>query len=161
METGSEYAEPSINSDHKSDVVERDGANRLASTELEGSSSSQSHHRRNLVLVVLILLVVAAAAIPGWRYLSSYEETDDAQIDGHIIAVSSHINGTIAQVYVVDTQAVSEGQLLAEIEPSDYVVAVEGARARLAQSKAQVESAQADYQTALSKVNADEATRAK
>src|SRR5271163_4659943 len=161
METGSEYAEPSINSDHKSDVVERDGANRLASTELEGSSSSQSHHRRNLVLVVLILLVVAAAAIPGWRYLSSYEETDDAQVDGHIIAVSSRINGTIEGVYVVDTQTVREGQLLADIDPSDYVVAVEGARAKLSQARAQVESAKADYQTALSKVSQDDATSAK
>jgi len=147
--------------DHEPRIVDREKEDRSSPTELRKSSSSGLGRRRNILLVILLLLGAAAVAVPGWRYLSSYEETDDAQIDGHIIAVSSHINGTIAQVYVVDTQAVSEGQLLAEIEPSDYVVAVEGARARLAQSKAQVESAQADYQTALSKVNADEATRAK
>lgn len=125
------------------------------------SSSSRAIRRRNLVLVILFLLVAAALAVPGWNYLSSYEETDDAQIDGHIIAVSSHISGTIAEVYVIDTQTVREGQLLADIEPSDYVVAVEGARAKLAQTKAQVESAKADYQTALNKVSQDEATSAK
>jgi membrane fusion protein (multidrug efflux system) len=111
--------------------------------------------------VILLFLVAAAIAVPGWSYLSSYEDTDDAQIDGHIIQVSSRINGTIAHVYVMDTQTVRKGQLLADIAPADYVVALEGARAKLAQTKAQVESANADYQTALSKVSQDEATRAK
>jgi membrane fusion protein, multidrug efflux system len=161
MEAGSEQTQPSINSDHQPDTVERDGADHLASRESEISSSSPSRRRRNLILVILILLVAAAAAVPGWRYLSSYEDTDDAQVDGHIIAVSSRINGTIVGVYVVDTQPVREGQLLADIDPADYVVAIEGARARLGQAQAQVESAKADYETALSKVSQDDATSAK
>jgi membrane fusion protein, multidrug efflux system len=125
------------------------------------SSSSRNGRHRNLVLVILLLLIAAAVAIPGWSYLSSYADTDDAQVDGHISAVSSRINGTIAYVYVIDTQPVRKGQLLADIAPTDYMVAVEGARARLAQTKAQVESAKADYQTALNKVSQEEATRAK
>jgi membrane fusion protein, multidrug efflux system len=161
MEAGSEHTQPSINSDHQPDTGERDGADHLASTESKRSSSSPSRRGRNLILVILILLVAAAAAVPGWRYLSSYEDTDDAQVDGHIIAVSSRINGTIVGVYVVDTQPVREGQLLADIDPADYVVAIEGARARLGQSQAQVESAKADYETALSKVSQDDATSAK
>jgi membrane fusion protein (multidrug efflux system) len=147
--------------DREPGIVDRDYADRSASPELEQSSSSRFGRRRNLVLVILLLLIAAAVAVPGWSYLFSYEDTDDAQIDGHIILVSSRISGTIAHVYVIDTQTVSKGQLLADIAPADYVVAVEGARARLAQTKAQVESAKADYQTALSKVSQDEATRAK
>jgi membrane fusion protein (multidrug efflux system) len=161
MEAGSEHTQPSINSDHQPDTVKRDGADHLASTESKRPSSSPSRRGRNLILVILILLVAAAAAVPGWRYLSSYEDTDDAQVDGHIIAVSSRINGTIVGVYVVDTQPVREGQLLADIDPADYVVAIEGARARLGQAQAQVESAKADYETALSKVSQDDATSAK
>jgi len=161
MQESTESTESSINYNHKPDVVDFDDAGRAVSLESEGSSSSQSHRRRNIVLVIFILLVAAAAAMPGWRYLSSYEDTDDAQVDGHIIAVSSRINGTITGVYVVDTQQVREGQLLADIDPSDYVVAVEGARAKLSQARAQVESAKADYQTALSKVSQDDATSAK
>jgi membrane fusion protein, multidrug efflux system len=154
--------EPLHNPDDRQPVIsDRDSTDRPAAPELETSASSRSRHRRNLILVILLLLVGAAVALPGWRYLSSYEDTDDAQVDGHIIAVSSRINGTIAHVYVIDTQSIHEGQLLAEIDPDDYVVALEGARARLAQTKAQVESAKADYQTALNKVSQDEATRAK
>ena len=142
-------------------IVDGDNTDRSSSPELEKSSSSRFRRRRNLVLVILLLLIAAAAAIPGWRYLSSYEDTDDAQIDGHIISVSSRINGTISSVYVVDTQPVREGQLLVDIDPTDYVVAVEGARAKLSQAQAQVESAKANYATALSKVSEDEATSEK
>jgi membrane fusion protein (multidrug efflux system) len=142
------------------DRDDRDGADHLPSTESERSSSPRFRRGRNFILI-LLLLVAAAVAVPGWRYLSSYEDTDDAQVDGHIIAVSSRINGTIVGVYVVDTQPVRQGQLLADIDPADYVVAIEGARAKLSQAQAQVESAKADYQTALSKVSQDDATSAK
>src|SRR5258707_10410958 len=155
--------EKTESSNHRPGFVDRDdrdGPNRLAPTESERSSSSRFRLGRNLILV-LLLLIAAAVAVPGWRYLSSYEDTDDAQVDGHIIAVSSRINGTIVGVYVVDTQPVREGQPLADIDPADYVIAIEGARARLGQAQAQVESAKADYQTALSKVSQDQATSAK
>jgi len=161
MQESTENTEQSIDSDHKPGVADRDDADRAEPPQSEKSSSSRSRRRRNLILVSLILLVAAAAAVPGWRYLSSYEDTDDAQVDGHIIAVSSRINGTIVGVYVVDTQPVREGQLLADIDPADYVVAIESARARLGQTQAQVESTKADYQTALSKVSQDQATSAK
>jgi membrane fusion protein, multidrug efflux system len=155
-----ESTESSTYSDHKPGVVDHDRIDPLASPDSEESSSPRFRRGRNLILV-LLLLVAAAAAVPGWRYLSSYEDTDDAQVDGHIIAVSSRINGTIVGVYVVDTQPVHEGQLLADIDPADYVVAIEGARARLGQAQAQVESAKADYETTLSKVTQDDATSAK
>ena len=151
-----EHDSPSLTMDSVNEDV--DGS---ASTGSGGSSSSRFGRHRNLFLLMLLLLVAAAVAIPGWSYLSSYADTDDAQIDGHISAVSSRINGTIAHVYVIDTQSVRKGQLLADIAPADYVVAVEGARARLAQTEAQVESAKADYQTALNKISQDQATRAK
>jgi membrane fusion protein (multidrug efflux system) len=147
--------------DHQSRIADRNNADRSAAPEFGTPASSRFARHRNLILVILLLIVAAAVAVPGWSYLSSYEDTDDAQVDGHVIAVSSRINGTIAHVYVIDTQAVHEGQLLAEIDPDDYVVALEGARAKLAETKAQVESAKADYQTALSKVRQDDATRAK
>ena len=161
MKQSTESTEPSICSEHQPNAIYSDEADRLVSGESEQPASSRSRQRRNLVLVFLILLIAAVIAVPGWRYLSSYEDTDDAQVDGHIIAVSSRINGTIIGVYVVDTQPVTKGQLLADMDPSDYFVAIEGARAKLSRAQAQVESAKADYETALSKVRQDDATSAK
>ena len=91
-------------------------------------SADISRRRRTRIAAVVLILLGAIIAVPLWNYLSSYEDTDDAQVDGHIIAVSSRINGTVSHVYVIDTQTVSKGQVLLDIDPSGYVVAVEGAR---------------------------------
>ena len=70
------------------------------------------------------LLAVAAIAPFGWNYLQSYESTDDAQIDGHIDPLSSRIDGTVVRVYPEDDDRVTKGELLVEIDPRDYNVAL-------------------------------------
>jgi membrane fusion protein (multidrug efflux system) len=119
---------------------------------------------RNIFKTLVLLAVLAALAVvsgPLWNYLHSYESTDDAEIDGHIAPLASRIDGTIAKIYVQDTQTVKAGQLLVEIDPRDQQVAVETARANLAQAQAQVSSALADHQSALSRLRESEATAAK
>jgi membrane fusion protein, multidrug efflux system len=90
-------------------------------------------------LVLLIILVGAAiAGVRLWSYLDSYESTDDAQIDGDIYAVTSRIAGTIKAVYVEDNQQVKAGQLLVELDPRDYDVAMSEAKAALNESRSLV-----------------------
>src|ERR1035438_2965726 len=87
---------------------------------------------------VLFLAVLAALAVGGyrfWNYLDSYETTDDAQVDGDIYAVTSRIAGTIKAVYIQDNQAVKAGQLLVELDPRDYEVALEQSKAALNESQ--------------------------
>jgi membrane fusion protein (multidrug efflux system) len=90
----------------------------------------------------LILLVILVAAVFGGMrllaYLDSYEETDDAQVDGDIYAVTSRIAGTIKAVHVQDNQQVKAGQLLVELDPADYDVALQQARAAVQESRSQV-----------------------
>jgi membrane fusion protein, multidrug efflux system len=89
--------------------------------------------------VLLIILVGAAiAGVRLWNYLDSYESTDDAQIDGDIYAVTSRIAGTIKAVYVEDNQQVKAGQLLVELDPRDYDVAMSQAKAALNESRSLV-----------------------
>jgi len=98
--------------------------------------------RRPRVAGVLILLAISGALATGGffllRYFATYETTDDAQVDGHLNPVSARINGTLAAVHVVDNQMVKAGEPLADIDPRDYQVAVEQARAAVAQAQAQV-----------------------
>jgi membrane fusion protein (multidrug efflux system) len=123
-----------------------------------------SRSRLRRVGGTLALAAVAAAltvvGLRGWAYLSSYESTDDAQVDGHIVPISSRIGGTLAHVYVQDTDFVKAGQLLAEIDPRDNQAALDNARANLAQAVAQVDSAIAEFNAALSRVRQAEATNA-
>jgi membrane fusion protein (multidrug efflux system) len=116
---------------------------------------------KRVLLFSLLLLVVAAVAPFGWSYLQSYESTDDAQIDGHIDPLSSRIDGTVVRVYPEDDDRVTKGELLVEIDPRDYNVALEQARARLALARAQLASAKQDYAAALANVREAEATNFK
>ncbi|MGA9723264.1 MAG: biotin/lipoyl-binding protein, partial [Candidatus Binatus sp.] len=112
---------------------------------------------KRVVLVVLLVLALGALSPFGWNYLQSFESTDDAQIDGHIDPLSSRINGTVIQVHVENNDRVKAGELLVEIDPRDYEVAVEQARAQLELAVAQVASAKQDYAAALANVREDDA----
>lgn len=94
---------------------------------------------RRLLIVALIVLVIGGYF--AWRYFSSYESTDDAQIDGHLIPVSARISGYVSKVYVDDNQSVKKGQVLVEIDPRDYQVAVDQAQASLADAEASARAA--------------------
>ncbi len=110
------------------------------------------------VLLVALLLVVAGAVAPfAWNYLQSYESTDDAQIDGHIDPLSSRIDGTVIRVHAEDDDRVRAGELLVEIDPRDYEVAVSQAKARLELALARVASAKQDYAAALANIREDDA----
>ncbi|HZP44377.1 MAG TPA: HlyD family secretion protein [Candidatus Binataceae bacterium] len=111
-----------------------------------------------LLLPLLLALAVIAAAPWVWNYLESYETTDDAQIDGHIDPLSSRIDGTVIAVHAEDDDRVRRGDLLVEIDPRDYEVAVAAARARLALALAQVAAARQDYAAALAQVREAAAT---
>ncbi len=91
------------------------------------------------LIVVLILLVIGVFFL--WRYLTSYESTDDAQVDGHINSVSARVSGHVIKLNVDDNQYVEKGTVLVEIDPADYEVAVARARADYADAEAQAEAA--------------------
>ncbi|HLW70133.1 MAG TPA: HlyD family secretion protein [Candidatus Binataceae bacterium] len=114
-----------------------------------------------ILIAITILAGLAVAGVPLWNYLHSYEATDDAEIDGHIAPISARIDGTIAQIYVQETESVKAGQWLAAVDPRDQQVAVENARANLALAEAQVSGARADYRAALDKSHESAATAVK
>src|SRR5262250_3480256 len=104
-------------------------------------------NRRKTMIFALAGLAVLVAGFFLWRYLSSYESTDDAQVDVHLYPVSSRISGYVIKVNVGDNEYVQKGTVLVEIDPKDYEVAVNQARANLANAEATAvaEHYRADY----------------
>ena len=97
----------------------------------------RSRRRLARILVpVVVLILLAAASYALWIHFSAYESTDDAQIDGHIDAISARISGHLSDVLVQDAQLVKEGDVLVRIDPRDYQVAVAKADADLAEAEA-------------------------
>ena len=94
-------------------------------------------------LALLVLLVVAV--IGGIRlldYFSSYESTDDAQVDGYIYPVSARIQGRVTAVDSDINQPVKAGQTLIQLDPTDYQVMLDRSKADLAQAQATEQAAQ-------------------
>ena len=81
-------------------------------------------------------LVLAALLYGGWWWISArfIENTDDAYVAGNIVAVTSRENATVTALYADNTQAVRQGQLLIEMDPSVADVAMRAAEANLARA---------------------------
>jgi len=95
---------------------------------------------RTRSFIIVAALVVLVGVFFAWRYFSSYESTDDAEVDGHVMPVSARISGYVAKVNVDDNQYVQAGNVLVEIDPRDYQVAVDQAHAVLADAQANAQS---------------------
>src|SRR5438552_325552 len=100
-------------------------------------ASRSPRFRRLLILILIVLLVVGFFL---WRYFTSYESTDDAQIDGHLNAISARISGHVEKLLVDDNQYVNAGTPLVQIDPRDYQVAVDRAKADYADALAVAQS---------------------
>src|SRR5437868_375237 len=140
--------------------------------EEEAAARTAQRKTRLKRIAPLVVVIAALGALLWWLHSRQYEDTDDAQIDGHISQIGSRVAGYITAVNVEDNQEVQAGQVLVEIDPRDYQVALDRAKAELADSqaqavaanynvpitsvatKSQIESAGADVQNAQSAVAA-------
>src|SRR5579862_2049248 len=124
--------EQSTQSPPSSPATDRPDANNkpLPATERDyqtGASRTQSSgFRIGIVIAIVVLLIIGIFA---YRYFTSYESTDDAQVDGHINSVSARVSGHVTKLNVQDNQFVPAGTVLVEIDPADYQVAYERAKA--------------------------------
>lgn len=88
----------------------------------------------------MAVVVIAAGALSYWLHARHFEETDDAQVDGSISNVSPRVSGTVSAVHVAENTPVKAGDLLAEIDPADLEIALDQARAQVAEAQAQLEA---------------------
>src|SRR5580658_8199637 len=115
-------------------ATERDFHTRPSRTDSPG-------FRIAIIIAVVVLLVVGFFV---YRYVTSYESTDDAEVDGHINSISARISGHVVKLNVLDNQYVQAGTVLVEIDPADYQVAYERAKADFDSARAAASEAGVD-----------------
>ncbi|MGH9678798.1 MAG: HlyD family secretion protein [Candidatus Acidiferrales bacterium] len=108
----------------------------LRPADAESTGSTAEGRRKSMMFAIVVGAVLLIGALAFWLYSSTYESTDDAQIDGHLNGITSRIDGEVKAVYVEENQSVKAGQLLVELDPRDYQVALEQAQAQLLMAKA-------------------------
>ena len=89
--------------------------------------------------LLLLALVIVGGGLFLWNSLA-WESTDDAQVNGHIMPLSARINGYVLEVPVIEGQLVHAGDVLVTIDPKDYKIALEQARAMFEDAQASAAS---------------------
>jgi membrane fusion protein, multidrug efflux system len=105
------------------------------------SRLSRPENRGFRIAVIIAVIVLIVIGFFVYRYVTSYESTDDAQVDGHVNSISARITGHVIKLNVDDNQYVQAGTVLVEIDPADYQVAYDRAKADFQDSKAAAEAA--------------------
>jgi membrane fusion protein, multidrug efflux system len=113
--------------------------------------------RRGILLLASGLLVLAAATYWFIR-AAGYETTDDATVEAHVIQVSPKISAHVKTVHFDDNYQVKRGELLIELDPRDYEVALASAVANLASLRSKLTESEAQQnvvQAGLGQAKAD------
>jgi len=109
-------------------TAETEGRSVLSDRDLRWKQFRSRSPRFRLFLIIAVLMLLVAGFFM-WRYFSSYIDTDDAEIDGHLNPISARVSGHVQQLLVIDNQYVKAGQPLVQIDPRDYQVLVARAQA--------------------------------
>ncbi len=96
--------------------------------------------RKKILLTLTGIVVVVGLAWTAYEWLvaSHYESTDNAYVQGNVIQITPQIGGTVLAILADDTDYVKAGQALVRLDPTDATVALDQARANLAQVVRQV-----------------------
>ena len=115
------------------------------------SLSSRTQNSRFRIVLAIAVGILLIAGFFVYRYVTSYESTDDAQVDGHVNSISARISGHVIRLNVEDNQYVPAGTVLVEIDPADYQVAFDRAKADF--EDAQAAAVAAGVNVPISSVN--------
>ncbi len=139
---------------HDERAQETPGRNNASADDPSNDDAKPPLSRRQKLLRAAAIAAVAAVVVIGgvayWLHARHFEDTDDAFIDGHIVQMASKVAGYVVSLRVKDNELVHAGDLLLEIDPREFQVSLEQAKAaeataqgKLAQAEAQIAAAQA------------------
>jgi membrane fusion protein, multidrug efflux system len=118
--------------------------------------------RGKIISLAIVAMAIAAACYASY-HASNYPSTDDATIDADVVRVAAAVGGRIIDIAVVENGAVKKGDLLFQIDPLPYRLAVAQAEAELAFAKAELDTRRRMVSTERSNaaIAAEQAKRAR
>src|SRR5215467_2404867 len=111
------------------------------------TSANIDIEQRKVVRKIVSLIVVAGAVIITlyvWGIIERHPRTDDATARANVVGIAARVSGQTIKINVQDNQAVRKGDVLFEIDPEDYRLSLEKAKAELATVDQQIAQAQDD-----------------
>jgi membrane fusion protein, multidrug efflux system len=131
---------PEMTEKKKTDFEAQQSNDARISSEADRKTPPRKSKKLFFILIPVVLLFAGYGIYQ--KYFAHRETTDDAQIDGHINPVAAKVSGHVVAIRVEDNQQVKADTLVVEIDPTDYKVALERAKADLAAAQSGVQAAQ-------------------
>lgn len=128
--------------------------------ELPTTDQPAKKHRLPSLRILLMaagIAAVIAGSLVVWVRGGRYATTDDAYVEASRVWVTTDVSGLVSSVNVREGQTVKAGQLLFQIDPRQFQIALDNAKANLSQVALTIQSMKDDYQDMLSNVSAQEA----
>lgn len=150
--------------------VQQESPESIAGKSPAADAEKPAGKRRRILFLLIPVILIAAGYFVYQSYFANRETTDDAQIDGHINPVAPKVSGHVVSIEVEDNQAVKAGTVLVRIDPRDYTLALERAKADFEAAQAAAQAARNQVpmtstttasQTKLASAGLDEAETAK
>ena len=136
---GDGVADPPSPAPSRSPTTRADGLAESPGDATDGTRAS----RRPFVLVGLVILVGLAALVAYVQRTRGQESTDDAQVESDVVTISVRVPGLVVAVPAADNHWIKKGELIAQVDDTDYAGRLKQAQAELAQARAQVAQAEA------------------
>jgi membrane fusion protein (multidrug efflux system) len=113
-----------------------------------------ARRRRSLKRPILFALLPVALVAGGYFYVTGGQimETDNAYLQADMAGVSTDVAGTVATVNVHENEEVKAGQVLFQLKPDSFRIALEGAQAKLAASRNELLNLKASYAQTLAQI---------
>ena len=118
-----------------------------AATPLNEQNVAKSDEQRRFVRKIVSLIVLIGAIVITlyvWGIIERHPRTDDATARANVVGIAPRVSGQTIKLKVQDNQAVKKGDVLFEIDPDDYRLILEKAKAELATVDGQLAQAQDD-----------------
>ncbi|CUH97546.1 hypothetical protein P22_3677 [Propionispora sp. 2/2-37] len=109
------------------------------------------------IRILLAALIIVLGASSYYYFHRQDISTDSATIDGRAAIVSPKVQGYVKNLYIQDNQFVKAGEVLLEIDPTDYQIRRDRAKAALAAAKAALSTAVHNSATTAVSAPANEA----
>ena len=133
----------------------------LEGIEQRPAATVAARARRKALLRPVLMLggvgLVALASLLVWLFGGRYVATDDSYVDAAKVSLSTDVTGLVGSIYVHDNQRVIAGEPLFALSQGSFAIAVESARAQLAQAVQDIDAAKRGYQMAQAEIAAQQA----
>lgn len=138
------------------DEIARKAQERIKARRAKAKKNRPEYKKKRVLVPSITAGILVLAGIFAAIHSTYFQSTDDAFVEGRLITVAPRVSGPVINLLVDDNDEVKAGDLLLEIDPSDYEVKLHQAQAKLEQAKAELNVT--EKETAKSEANVNQST---